>query len=98
MKKLKIERHLEGFNQYMGKAETELKNIVEEVRKYSIVSLDDFEVTCFGGDGIGIIPTHLYRDDSVIRCGTYASIVDVINAIKNKEIINDEWFIENKTL
>ena len=98
MKKLKIEKHLEGFYRYMEKAEIELQNVIEEVKRYSCIFPDDFKVINLGGDDIGIMPRHLYEDDNIDNCGTYVSIADVINAMKNKEKINDEWFIENAGL
>ncbi len=87
-----IEKYLSKYYEYLGKADTELGKIIDEIRKHSQIFPDDFVHNEFAGDGLGIYPEHM--NDS----NTYVSILDIVNAIKNGEVLNEKWYENNKVL
>ena len=94
-RKLAIEKLQAKYWLHEGKARIYLEKIVDEVRKYSSLSNDDFTVNVFPGDGIGICPESVFNKDGI---DTYISVGDIIAAMKRGEKLDERWFGNNRSL
>lgn len=89
-----IEKHLKRYYNHKLKADAELEQVVELVRRHSPVFPDIFTVNDFPGDGIGIMPEHLQENGTPCYCPIWV----ILNAIKNGITLDEKWYSNNSIL
>jgi hypothetical protein len=92
---LEIEKLINNYYEYKGKADAELENIGKEISRHSHVFPNTFTVTDWGdgADNIAVFSEYLCEQDDT---WSHIIISDVINAIKTGTVIDEKWINESK--
>jgi hypothetical protein len=93
----KIEKHLSAYHKYLGKVESELVKIIDEIVIHSHIFPNEFVTNYFPGDGLGVYPKYL-QDGGETYIPIYVPITIIIKALKNGTVLDEEWFKQNRSL
>ena len=95
MKTTKLKKMIQKCTLYEGKMDAAISDVVKVITLHSPVFPDVYRVNVFPGDGIGIMPEHLLESDCRT---TYVHLDDVINAIENDILMDENWWLNNRSL